>query len=53
MPRDIDGVKAQMSRDLDGLQQQIDGIKQDVRDVKQGVRMLTEHLLSRKTDAHE
>ena len=51
--RNIDGVKAQMSRDFDGIQQQIDGVKQDVRDVKQDVRMLTAHLLDRKTDAHD
>ena len=44
---------AQMSRDIDGLQQQVDGVRQDVRDVKQDVRMLTAHLLNRKTDARE
>ena len=53
MSRDLDGVKTQMSRDTDGLQQQIDSVKQDVRDVKQDVRMLTAHLLNRKTDAHD
>ena len=46
MSRDVDGLKVQMSRDSDSLQQQIDGVKQDVR-------MLTEHLLNRKTDADD
>ena len=42
--RNIDAVKDQLAKD-------IDGVKQDVRDVKQDVRMLTAHLLSRNTDA--
>ena len=41
--RNIDTVKEQVTKD-------IDGVKQDVRDVKQDVRMLTAHLLNRKSD---
>ena len=41
--RNIDAVKGQLTKD-------IDGVKQDVRDVKQDVRMLTSHLLNRKSD---
>ena len=42
--RNIDVVKEQLAKE-------IDGVKQDVHDVKQDVRMLTAHLLSRKTAA--
>ena len=41
--RNIDTVKEQVTKD-------IDGVKQDVRDVKQDVRMLTAYLLNRKSD---
>ena len=40
--RNIDTVKEQVTKD-------IDGVKQDVRDVKQDVRMLTAYLLNRKS----
>ena len=41
--RNIDVVKEQLTKE-------IDGVKQDVRNVIQDVRMLTAHLPSRKTD---
>ena len=48
--RNIDAVKGQLTKDIDGVKQDVRDVKQDVRDVKQDVRMLTSHLLNRKSD---
>ena len=46
--RNVDGVKQQLTREIDDVKQDVQDVKQDVRDVKQDVRMLTAHLLNRK-----
>ena len=49
--RNVEGVKQQLTREIDDVKQDVQDVKQDVRDVKQDVRMLTAHLLDRKTGA--
>lgn len=49
--RNVDGVKQQLTREIDDVKQDVQDVKQDVRDVKQDVRMLTAHLLNRKPGA--
>lgn len=49
--RNVADVKQQLTKEVDGVKQDVRDVKQDVRDVKQDVRMLTAHLLNRERDA--
>lgn len=52
--RNIEGLRQQSAKDIDGLRQDVRDVKQEIREVKQDVRVLTAHLLNRKPpDADE